>query len=148
LHTVALLVPDAPLFTPIVDADRVEAIKQKVAVPKPEKAAIFAVIEIGGHQFKVCEDDLIYSEKLDVDIGTAVRLDRVLLLGTTTETTVGQPLVQGASVTVWVEEQIRDSKVIVFKKRRRKNWKRWQGHRQSLTVLRIVEINPPLAASA
>lgn len=103
---------------------------------------LFAVVEVGGTQYKVTPDDLIYSEKLGgVDVNDRVALDRVLMLGSTEQTVVGRPYVLGSSVTAVVEEQFLDGKVLIFKKRRRKNSRRMQGHRQPLTTLRVVAIN-------
>lgn len=70
-----------------------------------------------------------------------VQLSRVLLLGSVSRTVMGRPYVPGASVTAVVEEQLRDAKAIIFKKRRRKNSRRLTGHRQQLTALRIMDID-------
>ena len=105
---------------------------------------VFAVIEVSGSQYKVTPDDLIVTEKLKgVDINDKVRLNKVLLVGSRTETTIGRPYVPDASVTAAVEEQFLDGKVIVFKKRRRKNSRRTNGHRQPLTSLRILSVDVP-----
>ncbi len=102
---------------------------------------MLAVIESGGKQFKVAKNDVITVEKLAVEVGADVALERVLLLGGDGATVIGTPTVEGASVTAHVLDQTRGKKIIVFKKKRRKNYRRTQGHRQDLTVLRITEIS-------
>ncbi len=97
---------------------------------------MFAVIETGGKQFKVAKYDVILVEKLAVQAGDSVSLDRVLMVGDK----VGTPVVAGASVAATVIEQIRGDKIIIFKKKRRQNYRRKNGHRQYLTVLRITDI--------
>lgn len=105
--------------------------------PKP----VFAVVEVGSHQFKVTPDDLIYTEKLgDAEVNDKLELSKVLLLGSTKETVIGRPYVPGAIVVAAVEEQTQDAKVIVFKKKRRKNYRRTRGHRQLLTTLRVLDV--------
>ncbi|PPR63367.1 MAG: 50S ribosomal protein L21 [Alphaproteobacteria bacterium MarineAlpha4_Bin2] len=101
---------------------------------------MFAVIKSGGKQYKVAKEDVIRVEKLDAEEGARVALDQVLMVGDGDGQTVGAPLVVGASVSATVLEQVRDRKIIVFKKKRRQNYRRRNGHRQHLTVLRIDEI--------
>lgn len=102
---------------------------------------VFAVVQVGSHQFKVTPGDEIYVEKLlYTDVNDEVALERVLLLGSASRTVIGRPVVPGASVLALVEEHALDAKIIVFKKKRRKNYRRTQGHRQDLTRLRIMEI--------
>ncbi len=108
---------------------------------------MFAVIKTGGKQYKVAKDDVIFVEKLDGDAGALVRFDDVLMVGDGAGQTVGKPLVEGAAVTATVLEQTRGEKILVFKKRRRKRYKRMQGHRQHLTVLRVTDILPTGAKS-
>ena len=97
---------------------------------------MFAVIETGGKQYKVAKNDVILVEKLAAQAGDSVSLDRVLMVGDK----VGTPVVAGASVAATVIEQIRGDTVIIFKKKRRQNYRRKNGHRQYLTVLRITDI--------
>lgn len=107
----------------------------------PQKA-VFAVVELGGTQYKVTPDDLVICEKLSgLDINDKVELGRVLLLGSRTETVIGRPYVPDARVIAAVEEQFLDGKVLIFHKRRRKNSRRLRGHRQPLTTLRILEVH-------
>ena len=98
---------------------------------------MFAVIKTGGKQYKVAPNDVILVEKLPGQAGDTVTLDQVLMVGDK----VGAPIVAGASVTATLVEQTRGDKIIVFKKKRRQNYRRKKGHRQDLTVLRITGIN-------
>jgi len=98
---------------------------------------MFAVIKTGGKQYKVAPNDVILVEKLPGLAGDTVTLDQVLMVGDK----IGAPLVAGASVTATLVEQTRGEKVIIFKKKRRQNYRRKKGHRQDLTVLRIAAIN-------
>jgi large subunit ribosomal protein L21 len=97
---------------------------------------MFAIIETGGKQYKVSANDVIRVEKLAGAAGDTVTFDKVLMV----DGKVGAPLIAGASVTATVVEQTRADKIIVFKKRRRQNSRRKNGHRQHLTVLRITGI--------
>jgi large subunit ribosomal protein L21 len=98
---------------------------------------MFAVIKTGGKQYRVVSGDVIKVEKLEVEAGATIALDQVLMLGDT----IGTPLIAGASVSAEVIAQDRGPKVIIFKKKRRQNYRRKNGHRQDLTVLRITEIS-------
>ncbi len=101
---------------------------------------MFAVIKTGGKQYKVAENDIIKVEKLDADAGKKVKIKDVLMVGNGADVTTGDPLVKGAEVTAEVVEQKRAAKIIVFKKKRRKNYRRKAGHRQHETVLKITGI--------
>jgi len=101
---------------------------------------MFAVIKTGGKQYKVAADDVIIIEKVAGEAGDAVTFSEVLLIGGET-TVVGAPTVAGASVTGTVVEQGRAKKVIIFKKRRRKSWRKKEGHRQEQTKVKITAIN-------
>jgi len=98
---------------------------------------MFAVIQTGGKQYKVASGDVIRVEKLAGDAGAEVVLDQVLMVGDK----IGAPVVDGASVKATVVAQARGEKIIVFKKRRRQNSRRKNGHRQDLTILRITDIS-------
>jgi len=104
---------------------------------------MFAVVKTGGKQYRVAAGDVIRVEKLPVETGALIELDQVLMLGNGAETSVGNPLVSGAAVTATVLEQMRDDTILVFKKKRRHNYRRKRGHRQALTVLRIAEVVAP-----
>ncbi len=97
---------------------------------------MFAVIKTGGKQYKVAKNDVIVVEKLAGEAGETVTLDEVLMVGDK----IGAPTVAGASVSATVVDQTKGDKVIVFKKKRRQNYRRKKGHRQQLTVLRITDI--------
>ncbi|KAL8032599.1 hypothetical protein ABFX02_13G106800 [Erythranthe guttata] len=102
---------------------------------------VFAVVQIGSHQFKVCNRDSIYVERLKYcDINDKLVLNKVLMLGSETQTIIGRPILPDAAVHAVVEEHALDAKVIIFKKKRRKNYRRTKGHRQELTKLRITDI--------
>lgn len=100
---------------------------------------MFAIIKTGGKQYKVAKDDVITVEKLELEAGATVTLNDVLMVGGDTPK-VGAPRVDGASVSAEVVEQTRGDKVLVFKKKRRQNYRRKKGHRQDLTVLKITDI--------
>jgi len=99
---------------------------------------MFAVIRTGGKQYKVAKDDVITVEQLAGEPGATVTLDDVLMVGDGAE---ADTKAAGASVTAEVVRQIRTDKVLVFKKRRRHNYRRKNGHRQALTVLKVTGIN-------
>ncbi len=101
---------------------------------------MFAVVRTGGKQYKVAKNDVIQVEKLPVEAGSEIALDDVLMIGDEAGITSGSPEITGARVTATVLEQRRDDKILVFKKRRRHNYRRKNGHRQHVTVLRIVDI--------
>ncbi len=100
----------------------------------------YAVIETGGKQYRVQAGDQLEVEKLDAEVGAELGLDKVLALSDGKELTVGTPVLEDKKVTVTVLDQIRGKKVINFKKKRRKGYKRKVGHRQSLTVLKVESI--------
>lgn len=109
---------------------------------------MYAVIRTGGKQQKVAPGAVIKIEKIDGEAGSTVTLDDVLAIGDDKGLTVGTPTVDGASVTAEVLEQTRGAKILVFKKKRRQNYRRKKGHRQHLTVLRVTDINGPGAKKA
>jgi len=101
---------------------------------------MFAVIRTGGKQYKVAKNDVVAVEKLAGEPGAAIELAEVLMIGEGAEVAAGTPLLAGASVAATIVEQKRAPKIIVFKKQRRKNYRRKKGHRQYQTVLHITEI--------
>jgi len=101
---------------------------------------MFAVIKTGGKQYRVAADDVIKIEKLPAEAGSAVTFEEVLMVGDGDNATIGAPLVAGASVAGEVVEQTRGDKVRIFKKKRRKHYRRSGGHRQHLTVVKITDI--------
>ena len=101
---------------------------------------MYAVVKTGGKQYRVSKDDVLRVEKLAGDAGDVITLDDVLMVGDGADVTVGAPRVEGAAVAAEIVEQMRDRKIIIFKKRRRQNYRRKNGHRQHLTVLRVTDI--------
>ncbi|NOY86132.1 MAG: 50S ribosomal protein L21 [Deltaproteobacteria bacterium] len=101
---------------------------------------MYAVIETGGKQYRVNEGDVVRIEKLAADVGSEVSFDRILMVGEGSDLKVGTPLVDGAKVRAKIVEQDRHRKIIVFKMKRRKNYRRKQGHRQDYTGVRIEKI--------
>jgi large subunit ribosomal protein L21 len=102
---------------------------------------MFAVIRTGGKQYRVTPNALLKVEKLDAEAGGTITFNDVLAVGVDGNLTIGSPVVADASVTATVIAQDRLDKVIIFKKRRRQNSRRRNGHRQHVTVLRIGGIN-------
>ena len=100
-----------------------------------------AVIMSGGKQYRVSEGDVVRVEKLKVDLGAPVEFKDVLLVKTDAKTYIGQPLVQGASVLGTLESQEKDDKVLVFKYKKKKQYRRTRGHRQQQSAVRIQKIN-------
>ena len=101
---------------------------------------MYAVLKTGGKQYKVSENDVIIVERLTGESGAKINLNEVLMIGEGENTTVGTPIIEGALVAAEVLEHKRGDKITVFKKKRRKNYRRTMGHRQELTVLRITDI--------
>ncbi|MDA8152469.1 50S ribosomal protein L21 [Acidithiobacillus ferrianus] len=101
---------------------------------------MYAVIENGGKQYRVAVGDKLRLEKMEAAPGAELAFDRVLMLGSGDTVQVGQPLVAGASVKVTVLSQGRAKKVHIFKMRRRKHYRKQQGHRQYFTEVRITGI--------
>ena len=102
---------------------------------------MYAVIRTGGKQYRVASGQVVKVERLDGEVGETIAFDQVLMLGDEQgEPKIGAPLVEGAQVTAEVLEQGKAPKVVVFKKKRRKNYRRKRGHRQLQTVLRIRDI--------
>ncbi len=101
---------------------------------------MYAVIVTGGKQFRVEAGNTVLVEKLAAKAGEEVVLDKVLIVGDENKATIGRPVVEGAKVIASVVRQMRGPKVIVFKKRSKKGYKKTQGHRQYLTELKIKEI--------
>lgn len=103
---------------------------------------MFAVVRSGGKQYRVTENTRVEVEKLTAAPGETVALGEVLMVGGADGAlAVGAPLLEAASVTAEVVEHKRDAKILIFKKKRRKNHRRLKGHRQALTVLRITGIS-------
>ncbi len=104
---------------------------------------MIAVVKTGGKQYKISEGDVIQVEKLEANVGETINLDKVLICGEGSSIKVGTPYLKGCTVACEVTEQLRGKKIIVFKKHRRKDYRRKNGHRQSLTRLKITGITAP-----
>lgn len=102
---------------------------------------MYAVIETGGKQYKVHEGDVVFVEKLDAEEGSLVTFDRVLAVNREGSMSFGNPLVSGASVNAKVIGHGKDRKIIVFKYKAKKNYRKKQGHRQPYTKVQIEKIN-------
>ena len=100
-----------------------------------------AIIETGGKQYKVTEGDILYIEKLNAEAGESVTFDKVLAVLNGDSATIGAPVVEGASVTANVVKNGKGKKVLVFKYKPKKNYRRRQGHRQPYTKVEITKIN-------
>jgi large subunit ribosomal protein L21 len=101
---------------------------------------MYAVIRTGGKQYKVAPQDVLEIEKIEGAAGDAVNFSEVLMVAGDGEPNVGSPLVSGAVVSAELVDQHRGPKIIIFKKKRRQNYRRKNGHRQNLTTVRILEI--------
>jgi large subunit ribosomal protein L21 len=101
---------------------------------------MYAIVEIAGQQFKVSKDQKVYVHRLDVEEGSKVTFDKVLLIDNNGTVTIGAPAITGASVEAKVLRHLKGDKVIVFKKKRRKGYKKKNGHRQSFTQILIEKI--------
>ena len=102
---------------------------------------MYAIVEIAGHQFKVSKDLKVYVNRLASEEGSKVTFDKVLLLDDNGTITLGAPAIEGASVEAKVLQYLKGDKVIVFKKKRRKGYKKRNGHRQYLTQIVIEGIS-------
>jgi len=101
---------------------------------------LYAIIETGGKQQKAVPGEKLKIEKIDGAVGETVHFDKVMLVSRDGELKLGTPYVDGVSVTAKVSEQGRDRKVLVFKKKRRKQYRRTKGHRQSFTAVTVEAI--------
>ncbi|BCA56228.1 50S ribosomal subunit protein L21 [Nitrospira sp. KM1] len=102
---------------------------------------MYAIVETGGKQYRVENGTVVRVESLPGDVGGTVELNQVRLVQGTGGLVIGQPLVQGARVTAEIVNQGRTRSIMVFKKQRRKNYRRTKGHRQGFTQLRITGIH-------
>ena len=113
---------------------------------------MYAVIKTGGKQYRVVAGERLKVEKLVADVGATVTLDQVLMVADGAQTTIGSPIIKGATVNATVLSHGRGDKVMIFKFRRRKHYRKTQGHRQSYTEIQISDINatakPAKAAKA
>lgn len=98
---------------------------------------MYAIVEIAGQQFKVERGNKVYVHRLEANEGAKIEFDRVLLMGNGDKISVGNPTVDGAKVAATVISHVKGDKVIVFKKKRRKGYQKWNNHRQSFTQILI-----------
>ncbi len=101
---------------------------------------MYVIVQTGGKQYRVGLGDVIRVEKLPGAVGDMVALDKILLAATSEEVQIGQPYLAGAQITGQILRQGKAKKILVFKKKRRKNYRRLRGHRQPYTALQIKEI--------
>jgi len=101
---------------------------------------MYALVKTGGKQYRVAKDDTILVERIAAEEGAEVILDNVVMLGDGEKVMIGAPVVEGAAVSATVLRQTRGPKIIIFRRKRRKNHRRTQGHRQDLTLLKINAI--------
>jgi large subunit ribosomal protein L21 len=109
---------------------------------------MYAVIKTGGKQYKVAAGDTLKVEKLAGDVGSKVVIDKVLMIADGDNTTIGAPIIAGAKVNATVVSHGRADKVMIFKFRRRKHYRKTQGHRQSFTEILINDVNGKGAVAA
>jgi large subunit ribosomal protein L21 len=101
---------------------------------------MYAIVEIAGQQFKVQKDQKIFVHRLAAETGSKIEFDRVLLVDNGGKISIGAPAIAGAKVTAEVMDHVKGDKVIVFRKKRRKGYKKKNGHRQSFTAITIKDI--------
>ena len=101
---------------------------------------MYAVVDIAGKQFKVVKDQYLFAPRMDAEAGASVQFDKVLLIDADGKVEVGTPLIKGAKISGKVVEHVKDTKVIVFKKKRRKGYAVKNGHRQQFTKVQIESI--------
>lgn len=101
---------------------------------------MYAIVEIAGQQFKVEQEKKLFVHRLDAEAGDSVDFEKVLLVDNDGVVAVGTPIVAGAKVTARVLEHVKGDKVIIFKKKRRKGYKKKNGHRQQLTQIQVETI--------
>jgi large subunit ribosomal protein L21 len=128
---------ETPATEPVAEAPAAQPAPQPQPQPQPQG---YAIIQTGGKQYRVKVGDRISVERLAADAGGEITFDQVLLLGGDGATRVGTPVVTGASVTARVDDHFRGEKIVVFKYKPKKRYRRRIGHRQSLTHLTITGI--------
>lgn len=101
---------------------------------------MYAIIETGGKQYRVTEGDVVRVEKLEVEEGQAIKFDKVLLVGENGKVVFGKPYIDGVTVEAVVEKQGKNKKIIVFKYKPKKDYRKKQGHRQPYTQVKIGKI--------
>ena len=102
---------------------------------------MYALVKTGGKQYRVSKDDTILVERIAGEEGSQVILDDIVMLGDGDKVTIGTPRVEGAAVSATLVSQTRGPKIIIFRRKRRKNHRRTMGHRQDLTLLKITAVS-------
>ena len=102
---------------------------------------MYAVIKTGGKQFRVSKGDVIAIEKLEGDKGGKLTFEEVLMVGGSKDMKIGRPFIDGVTVSGTIEDQFKDKKIIVYKKKKRKGYEKRQGHYQQKTKVKITAIN-------
>jgi large subunit ribosomal protein L21 len=132
---------DSVLLSFVFSADRLDNFSLgMLKYPFFGENPMYAIFQSGGKQYKVAPGDLVKVERLEAKVGDKVELNQVLLVQNEASLLVGKPVVEQAKILAEVNQQARSKKIIVFKKKRRKNYRKTQGHRQSFTQLKITEI--------
>jgi large subunit ribosomal protein L21 len=134
-------VVDEVVAVPVEGGKRPSARASRQTPPTPKPLSPYAVIETGGKQYRVSVGDTVSVERLAIEAGADLTIDRVLLLGGDGSTRVGTPTVSGAAVTARVDDHLRGEKIVVFKYKAKKRYRRRLGHRQELTRLTITGIS-------
>ncbi|MCF7946228.1 MAG: 50S ribosomal protein L21 [Spirochaetia bacterium] len=101
---------------------------------------MYVLVEIKGKQYKAEEGALLRVDKIEKETGEELEFDSVLMVSDGDSTKVGQPYVKGAKISATLEEQVRDKKVLVYKFKRRKGYRRKQGHRQQYSLIKVQKI--------
>lgn len=102
---------------------------------------MYAIVDIQGQQFKVEKDQKLFVHRINADQGSEVEFDKVMLLDNNGAITIGTPVIDGAKVVLEILSHVKGEKILVFKKKRRKGYKKKNGHRQALTQIQIEGIN-------
>lgn len=123
------------------EPERKKTPRAKRAVPPVEPSSQYAVIATGGKQYRVKVGDRLQVERLHAEAGSDITIEKVLLVGGDGSTRIGTPVVDGASVTAHIDEHARGEKIVVFKFKAKKRYRRRTGHRQELTRLTITGIS-------
>lgn len=132
-----------PLTSPVVEEQpQTDKVAPTPLFTSKEPPSVFAVVLVGGKQYKIVAGDVIIVEKLEApDVGQNIFLQKVLLIGTKEYSAIGRPMLTSAKVLAHVEEQTKADKVRIFKKKRRKRYQRNIGYRHPITTLRILSID-------
>jgi large subunit ribosomal protein L21 len=101
---------------------------------------MFAIVETGGKQYNMQAGKYYKIEKIEGEVGNKITFDQILFISNGDENKIGLPIIEGAKVIAEIYEQIKDEKTIIFKKKKRQNYRRKKGHRQRVTIVKILEI--------